>query len=355
MNLKAHSRRLLCIAIIAVAWMPRLAAAPAGDEPVKCNVKIDSQPLGAALQEFAKQCGVQIIFFSKITEGLQAPALNASYTLAGALQLLLSGSHVTFRVINPKTIAVLNSTAPEPSENPNAPASKDRKPKADADRANGSGGKTAPDGTVLFNEVVVTGTEEDLVATRTETPLREIPQTLSIISHEQSQQENYAHLADALADAVGITAVRETSLDWAFYSRGFFLTTFHLDGGAALNSFDYTATPFSVEPDMGEFERIEVLRGADGLFGGEGNPGATINLIRKRPLSTPQLSIDLSGGSWDNYRMEVDATGPLGFDGALRGRLDVDYSNRKYFSKQPISTVPRLSASSSAICRPRHL
>ena len=84
---------------------------------------------------------------------------------------------------------------------------------------------------------------------------------------------------------------------------------------------------------MGEFERIELLRGADGLFGGEGNPGATINLIRKRPLSAPQLTVDVSGGSWDNYRMEVDATGPLGFDGALRGPMDVDYVDRKYFFK----------------------
>jgi outer-membrane receptor for ferric coprogen and ferric-rhodotorulic acid len=328
-----HSRRLLCITIIVVAWMPRLVSAADSDQPVKCNLKINSQPLGAALQEFAKQCDVQVVFFSKVTEGLQGPPLSASYTIAGALQILLSGSHLTFRVINPKTIAILNSPAPDPSDNPSGSAANGRKPKAAADEANDRDHKAMLDSTTLFNDVVVIGTAEDLVGTRTETPLREIPQTLSIISREQIQQENYTDLADALVDAIGITPQRSSSLDWVFYSRGFQVSTFHLDGGAALNSFDLTAIPFLGEPHMGEFERIEVLRGADGLFGGEGSPGATVNLVRKVPLSTPQLTVDLSGGSWDNYRVEADATGPLGFDGALRGRVDVDYLDRRYFFK----------------------
>ena len=98
-------RVLLCLCIVAIAWITRLAGAPSG-EPVSYNFNIESQPLGTALQEFAKQSGVQIIFFSQVTEGFQAPALNGSYTISGALQTLLSGSHLTFRVVNPKTIEI---------------------------------------------------------------------------------------------------------------------------------------------------------------------------------------------------------------------------------------------------------
>jgi iron complex outermembrane recepter protein len=96
---------LLCVCIVAIAWITRLAAAPSSD-PVKYHFKIDSQPLGTALQQFAEQSGVQIIFFSQVTEGLQAPALNGSYTISGALEMLLSGSDLIFRVINPKTIEI---------------------------------------------------------------------------------------------------------------------------------------------------------------------------------------------------------------------------------------------------------
>jgi outer membrane receptor for ferric coprogen and ferric-rhodotorulic acid len=92
------------------------------------------------------------------------------------------------------------------------------------------------------------------------------------------------HQDDALNNAVGITVVRDNSLSSTFVSRGFTITTFHVDGGAALNSFGNT--PIYGTPDLGEYDHVEVLRGADALFGGLGNPGASVNIVRKRPLAT---------------------------------------------------------------------
>jgi iron complex outermembrane recepter protein len=103
--LQVRRNILLCLGIVAIARITRLAAAP-GSEPIRYHFKIDGQPLGTALQQFAEQSGVQIIFFSKVTEGLQAPALNGSYTMSGGLEMLLSGSHLFFRAINPKTIEI---------------------------------------------------------------------------------------------------------------------------------------------------------------------------------------------------------------------------------------------------------
>jgi outer membrane receptor for ferric coprogen and ferric-rhodotorulic acid len=314
---------------MAIAWMPRLAGAPS-TEPAKHNFSIESQPLGAALQEFAKQSGVQIIFFSQITEGLTAPALNGPDTIVGALQRLLSGSHLTFQVINSKTIEIRPPTTADPRDDSKGGFDQARE-KTHAGSANETVVKKTVDRVGMLDEVVVNATAEGLVATRTETPLREIPQTVSIISQEQIRQENYVDVGDALAEAVGITSQRTDSLSQNFFSRGFQITTFHLDGGAAFNSFDLTAEPFFGAPALGEFDRIEVLRGSDGLFGGNGNPGATVNLIRKRPLSESQLVFDVSTGSWDNYRAEVDATGPLQPDGSLRGRVDIDLAARRYF------------------------
>ena len=130
--------RLLCVCIIAIAWMPRFVAAAPSNEAVKCNVKIESQPLGAALQEFAKQCRVQIVFFSEITEGLQAPALDARYTIAGALEILLSGSHLTFRVINLRTIEIRPLTATHALDATSRRSAKGGKPE---DRAEGATSK----------------------------------------------------------------------------------------------------------------------------------------------------------------------------------------------------------------------
>ncbi|MDT9121463.1 TonB-dependent siderophore receptor, partial [Escherichia coli] len=63
--------------------------------------------------------------------------------------------------------------------------------------------------------------------------------------------------------------------------------------------------------DMAPYDHVEVLRGASGLLGGTGDPGGIVNLVRKRPLSSYQLKLNTSAGSWDNYRTEVDLTGPL--------------------------------------------
>ena len=96
---------------IAAGCAPGLIVAAPSTEPATYAIKIESQPLSTALQVLAKQSGVQIIFFSRVTEGLQAPALNGSYTVSGALEMLLSGSHLIFRVINPKTIEIRSATA----------------------------------------------------------------------------------------------------------------------------------------------------------------------------------------------------------------------------------------------------
>src|ERR1700692_3585205 len=310
--------------VITIAGTPNCRAVAPSSEPVKFNLRTDRQPLGQALQEFARQSGVQIIFFSQVTEGLQAPALNGQYTLAAALEMLLEGSNLTFRVLNSTTIEirpVATDSSLDQAADRSAGISNAATPRKRAQpRRN-----TAPDGSGALDEIVVNGTAEGLVETRTETPLREIPQTVALISQEQMRQENDTEVADAFNNAVGITVVRSDSLGATFLSRGFQIGHYRLDGGAAINAFSGSA--FFGAPDLGEFDHIEVLRGSDALFGGMGNPSSTISLVRKRPLDTNEVMFNEWAGSWNNYRVEGDVTGPLALDGALRGRLDVVYGH----------------------------
>ncbi|MBT0778912.1 hypothetical protein KF941_05590 [Paracoccus sp. pheM1] len=87
---------------------------------------------------------------------------------------------------------------------------------------------------------------------------------------------------------------------------------------------------FRPDFDMAIHDRAEVLRGAEGLFSGSGEPGGSVNLARKRPSERLQSSIALSYGSWQNRRIEADIGGPLTRDGALRGRL-VAWQDRDFF------------------------
>ena len=71
------------------------------------RLHIDSQPLEQALQEFASQSGVQIIFFSQIMEDRLVEPLDGEFTMQVALTRLLAGFPLTFRIINPRTVQIL--------------------------------------------------------------------------------------------------------------------------------------------------------------------------------------------------------------------------------------------------------
>ncbi|HEY6642667.1 TonB-dependent siderophore receptor [Povalibacter sp.] len=316
----------LCALVVGLAWSYGSGEIACSAEPVKYQLNIASQPLGNALQEFARQSGVQIIFFSRLTRGLSAPAVSGQYTTEEALAALLAGSNLTFRVLNPKTVEI-RARPVEDAPDPPTPRMPDKVDEAQAPR----GLKKSAARRTDVEEVIVNATAEGLVATRTETPLRAIPQTVSVISSEQMRQQGDTDLAEVMGRATGITLVRTNSADQKFYSRGFEITTFHVDGGAALRSHAESPLIILGTPDLSEFERIELLRGADGLFSANGNPGGTVNMVRKRPLHSYELSVDASVGSWNQYRIETDLTGPLTADGRLRGRMDALYSQRGYF------------------------
>ena len=101
-------RALSWLFVLSLAWAP-CSAEKAADVSAIYNFHIDSQPLEDALQEFAGQSGMQIIFFSNLVDGLTAPAVHGRYTPAAALDLLLEQSGLTYRVINSMTIEIRSS------------------------------------------------------------------------------------------------------------------------------------------------------------------------------------------------------------------------------------------------------
>src|SRR5580698_737965 len=273
--------------------------------------------LNEALQELARQTGAQVVFFSEITAGRSSPELSGECTLTAALTRLLEGSGLTFRQLDAHTVEVreapLRSARPPPKAQQSATLT------------------PAPDDPM--QEVRVTATAEQLVATRVPTPLQEIPQSISIMSAEQIREQNSVDLGDVLENTPGIGVRQTNSLGVTGYSRAFQVTSFHVDGGAAQPAIDNLIL-YQSNPDLGEFDHVEVLRGSDALFSSNSDPGGTVSLVRKRPLSTESLELSTTLGSWNNYRVELDATGPLTDDGALRARTDVVYLTRGYFFDQ---------------------
>lgn len=154
-------------------------------------------------------------------------------------------------------------------------------------------------------------------ATRLELAPRETPQSVSTMTRAQMDDFQLDSIKDVLKYSTGV-AVEEVETDRTYFTaRGFDVTNFQYDGIGV--PFIYGGMDGDIDTAL--FERIEILRGANGLMSGIGNPSATVNFVRKRPTVTPQARIDLATGSWDKRRLDTDVSGALNADGSLRGRL----------------------------------
>ena len=95
--------RTLVLAAVGASVAPALVWAD--DEPTY-TVELDSQPLSESLKSFADQTGLQVVFFSEATNGVQAVALNGNYTADAALDTLLDDSGLTYEYINDRAVTI---------------------------------------------------------------------------------------------------------------------------------------------------------------------------------------------------------------------------------------------------------
>lgn len=159
------------------------------------------------------------------------------------------------------------------------------------------------------------------MSTATKLPLsiRETPQSVSVITRQRIEDQGMNDLNELVKYAPGITLRKYGSDRLEFLSRGFKIDNLMYDGlPTTVGSFTQDTISGA---DLAMYDRVEVVRGATGLMTGAGSPAATLNLVRKRPTATPQVSVTTSAGSWDRYRLEVDASNKLNESGTLRGRV----------------------------------
>ncbi|MFG1343277.1 TonB-dependent siderophore receptor [Xanthobacter autotrophicus DSM 431] len=163
------------------------------------------------------------------------------------------------------------------------------------------------------------------------TPVREIPQSISTVTRERIDDQNFTQLEDAMRRTTGMVILANDQGRSSIFSRGFEIDTLLVNGlPAPLSSI------LGTQPDLFIFDRLDVLKGPAGLFyGGAGGnnagPGGVINGTLKPALDKGFFNSDLSYGSWDFVRAEVDAGGKLNEQGTVRARIGGAYQDRDSF------------------------
>lgn len=154
--------------------------------------------------------------------------------------------------------------------------------------------------------------------------VRETPFSISVITRQRLDDQNITKIEDVLKETTGITVTRFDGAGNAnsISARGFSIGSYQLDGLPISQSTSYSTF------DAAIYDRIEVLRGPAGLLQGAGEPGGTINLVRKRARADFAGSAAVMLGSWNTKRAEFDITSKLTESGNVRGRIVGVVDNR---------------------------
>ncbi|ETK17986.1 ferripyoverdine receptor [Pseudomonas sp. FH4] len=269
--------------------------------------------LGEVLGRYAQAAGTPIVFQSQQVAGLNSAGLRGSYSVAEGFAKVLEGTGFT------------------------AQASTDGYQLQALTEASGTLALAATEITSNQLGTVTEGTGSytpGTIATATRMVLtpRETPQSITVITRQHMDDFGLNAIDDVMRHTPGITVSTYDSERTNYFARGFSIENFQYDGIPTLRNSAYSSG--QTLTDMAIYDRVEILKGATGLLTGAGAPGATLNLIRKKPTRDFKASVELGAGSWDNYRSQVDVSGPLTERGNIRGRAVAAYQDKHSFMER---------------------
>lgn len=342
----------------AVAFGPILLSAGhaqvvAQGMPAQQTFDIPAQPLNAALQAFARNSGWQVGYPAVLAQGKTSSTLQGRFSPTDALARLLAGTGLTYRVTGTDTVTLVE--LPQSSSATVLPTLS-VEGRVRAETAYGP-----VDGYVATRAAT---------ASKTDTPLIELPQSVSVVTRDEMDVRGATSVADALSYTPGVrsgllgdangyggdsTAVR------GFGGNGTSGPSFneYIDG-MKLQGSGYVRS--GMDPYF--FERVEVLKGPASVLYGQAIPGGLINMVSKRPTATPQGEVELQYGSFDRKQGHFDVSNSIDEGNTLSYRFSgvildtstqTDFSDRKRVAIAPAFTwTPSADTTLTMLTRYQH-
>ncbi|MDZ7969676.1 MAG: TonB-dependent siderophore receptor [Nostoc sp. DedSLP03] len=197
-------------------------------------------------------------------------------------------------------------------------------------------------------ELVVTGEQDGYrvpdtsSATRTDTPLRDIPQSIQVIPQQVIKDQQATRLTDVLKNAPGVVVGSRSPRDPlnVIKIRGFDAFSDTLLNGVQDRSISSVGFGSNIE-------RVEVLKGPASVLFGQGGLGGKVNLVTKQPLSDPFYSVETSVGSYNSYSGAIDLSGPLNDSKTVLYRFNASVGTNEsfidFYDQQQYLIAPTLS------------
>jgi outer membrane receptor for ferric coprogen and ferric-rhodotorulic acid len=285
--------------------LPLASFAVQAEQADSRHYDLASGSLEESLNRFAQVAGITLPFDPALVQGKQAPALRGDYGVHEGLDRLLVGSG----------LAVTRNASGNYLLIPRGGDIGALELGAITISGQAFGATTENSGSYT------TGAMQ--TATKLPLSLRETPQSVTVITRQRMDDQAMRSLDDVVQATPGLRLAAARPANSEFFARGFPITNLMFDGLPTTYNADWVATA-----DLAPYDRVEVVRGATGMMQGAGNPSAAINMVRKRPTQAFQASVTASAGSWDNYRSELDVSGPVNASGSVRGRFVGAYHDK---------------------------
>ncbi|VVM54037.1 Vitamin B12 transporter BtuB [Pseudomonas fluorescens] len=294
----------IACAVQVTALAVSLSASPSLFAASNLHYTISPGPLGQVLSSFAARSGINLAIEPALVEGRQSAGLQGEFALQAGFLRVLAGSGLR-AVDHGNGVYVL-----APILQTDAALELDATQVVDT-RFNSTIGDGPVPGYVA---------KRTTVGTKTDTPINEIPQSISVITRDEMDQRGVQDFNAAVAYTPGIRALDYAGGQGApdIFLRGF--RAFNLFGlyqdglRTGFNQYDTNFETFGLE-------RVDVVKGPASVLFGQMAPGGVVNMTSKRPQETPIRHLKVQYGSFDRRQLGLDVGDQLDNDGTLFGRL----------------------------------
>ena len=276
---------------------------PEAQDTQELSFAIQPAPLGDVLVEFERVTQVKVVLADSGIATIQSPGVVGTFTVRQALQEVLSGTSVAFTFTS-RNAVTLDLRAPG-------------------------------------EFISVTGEGPAMTSRKFTEPVRDIPQTITIVPASVIEAQGATTLRDVLRNVTGISIqAGEGGVPAGdnLSIRGFSARTdFFIDGVRDVGG--YTRDPFNVE-------QVEVVKGPSSSIAGRGSVGGVINMATKTPHLGATRSLSLGLGSSDYKRGTLDVNQPMGDSAAFRLNAmwnDADTPGRDAVTSQRWGIAPSLA------------
>ena len=263
---------------------------------------IPPQPLGPALTAFGQQAALRVSLDPAVAASLASPGVTGMLPPEQALQQLLGGTGLSARFADGGFVVERAATLSEDG-------SVELSPILVGGAAGQQNALTSPPGFVAT---------QSSVATKTDTPVLEVPRSVSVVTRDQLDNRNVQSDPQALSYTPGLWAQPfggTQNLNNPFFVIRGFQSAFggsYVDG--LVSSVNYHYEPFGIE-------RYDVLRGPSSSLYGQADPGGLVNRTSKRPTRDFLGEVQLETGNFNRGQVAADLSGPLNEQKSVLFRL----------------------------------